>query len=190
MAAPTTRHLYERLYEVLCDGHGAVRTLPEGQRYARGYPPGFAASMRATRARERRGEERVVGAVFVVVSAASVERFASGEIGTAHLYRVRIALYRDHWLGFEGDPAEVEQALVDATDAFFRVRAALCWPGNLSATEAADDTGLAGGALNGAGASTRLVSVDSLGDSGRLLQFRDDFDAELDFDPDHDPGRP
>jgi len=175
--ATTTVYAYERIYEVLVDGAGTNRALIAANRFVRGYPPGFSPDMRATRAKAK-------PAVFVVIGAAAVEPFASGEISDAHDYRITVAIYRDHWLGYEGDYAEVEAQLVSATNAFFRVRAALCWPGNLALTAESKVTGIAGQALNGAGATTKISRVDSIGTTGRLLQFVDTFSGEFEFSPD------
>lgn len=183
MATDSSAHAVTRIYEVICGGAGGTHALPAALRFSRGYPPGFTASLRATRARETVNGVATAGAAFVVLGAASTERFASGEMSDAHLYRVRVAIYRDHWLGYEGDAQQIEREIARSTDAFFALRAVLCFPGNLATTAAANDTGLAGAALNGAGASTRLVSVDNLGDRARLLQFRDDYEAELDVSP-------
>lgn len=175
--ATTAEYAYERIYEVLVDGQGTNRVLARADRFARGFPPGLPAQMRSTRAKER-------PTVFVVINAASVESFASGEATDSHLYRVNVAIYRDHWLGYKGDPSEVEASLVTATNAFFKVRAALCWTGNLTQTESGNATGFAGLALNGAGATTKLVRSDAVGGDHRLLQFLDSFTAEFDFSPD------
>lgn len=183
MSATTTQYVYERIYEVLVDGNGTSRKLATGERFARGFPPGFDPAMRATRAKLRPDGEVKVGSVFVVIGALQVEGFAAGEMSDSHLYRTKVVLYRDHWLGFEGSPTQVESQLVAASDAFMKVRAALCFPGNLKQTEEGNATGLAGEALNGANAKTGLVSVDNLGGNARLLQFRDEFEAEFDFNP-------
>lgn len=177
MAVATLEYAYERIYEVLVDGDGTGRTLAAADRFSRGHPPGFDPKLRAVRA-------KVNPAVFVVIGAAAVDGFAAGEMSDEHLYRLKVAIYRDHWLGYQGDPEEVEGQLVAATDAFFKVRAALCFPGNLQQTEAANATGLAGYALNGAQASTRLESVSNLGGNNRLLHYRDNFDAALEWNPD------
>lgn len=174
--ATTFQYAYERIYEVLVDGSGTGRTLAAADRFNRGFPPGFAADLRATRAKEK-------PAVFAVIT--SGDRLLHGEMSDSHLYMVTVQIWRDHWLGYEGDPSEVEAQLVEASDRHFKLSAALCYGGTLKQTEAANATGFASEALLAGGFKLQRVNV--LGDGGRdgrLLQYVDTFTGAFEFDPD------
>lgn len=175
--ASTTAYAYERLYEVLVGGCGVNRQLAVAHRFARGAAPGLPPDVRSTRAKER-------PTVFAIITDLEVEQFASGEMSDSHLYRVNVSIYRDHWLGFGKDPHEVETMLSEASDAYMRMRAALCWVGNLGQTEGGQDTGIAGKALNAPKSKSRLLSVATIGKDHRLLQYLDVFTAEFDYSPD------
>lgn len=175
--ATTTTYAYERIYEVLVDGNGADRALAAADRFSRGYPPGFSNDMRAGRSKAR-------PAVFVAISQFAVNPLASGEMTDKHLYEITISIFRDHWLGFQGDFAEVQAQQVKADNAFLRMRAALCFPGNLVQTEASNATGFGGEALDASKATSKMVRVANLGGNDRLLSYIDTFRAVFEFEPD------
>lgn len=175
--ATTTAYAYERIYEVLIDGNGANRTLASSDRFVRGYPPGYSLDERATRA-------KLTPAIFVAFSEWSASDFAAGELTNDHIYLISVTVFRDHWLGFQGDPAEVQAQQVKADNAFLRMRAALCWPGNLVQTEGSNATGFASDALDASKATSRMVRDANLGGNDRLLQYVDKFRAVFSFAPD------
>jgi len=170
--ATTTAHLYTRIYEVLIDGAGAGRTLDAADRFARGFPPGYAADLRSTRAKVR-------PAVFVHLEEG--DAILGGEQSSSHLYTIRVSIFRDHYLGYQGVPAQVQAQQVEADRAHFLIRAALCFGPNLAATAAGDATGLGSESLLPGG--FRLLRVANLGANDRLLQYQDTFTGLFDFTP-------
>lgn len=176
--ATTLEHAYTRIYEVLCDGRGVARTLAAGY-FKRGGPPGFLdAKGRSVRARP-------TPRIFAHISSGESIEGGPIEMGSGHLYEHQLVLLRDHWLGYQADEDAVEAALVRVGDDHMRIAAALCYPNNLAATEAAADTGIAGaGAVGRMGSRWEVVSVQALGRDGRLIQARDIFPLVFDYDPD------
>jgi len=109
------------------------------------------------------------------------ESGVSQEFAEQQLWRVIINIYRDHWLSFEGNPTTVEEQLVEAADARWKTRGALCFTGNLKETAEGRNTGIAGEALRADSSTSKLVRVDNLGNEGRLLQYLDQYIAEFEF---------
>lgn len=178
MSGPVTTvaHLRTRIYEVLVDGAGVDRTLAAADRFLRGGPP---AKVRApARMRDAQQKKRV----FVMIGDAATNDAHSSEMSNTHGYLLSVTISRDYWLGYEGSDTEVDAALDAVTDDFFRLRAALCFPGNLTQTTAAAATGAATNALSSLGATSR-ITFESTAD-GRLINVRDTFRCHLDFNPD------
>ena len=169
--ATTIAYATERIYELLVDGNGSEWALSVANRFVRGDPPGFSNEMRATRA-------KLKPAIYVAI--VSGDLIPAGIIGDSHTYVVKISIFRDHWLGFEGDPAEVKAQQDAATDAHFRMGAVLAHPANLEQTQESNATGFTN-ALNDGG--FKLLRVANLGDNNRLLSYVDTFTAGFDYSP-------
>ena len=172
----TTAYVRERIYEVLVNGNGTNRTLAEADRFLRGLPPSKAQI--DARARDARVNKRV----FVFIPSMAVMDGNAAELGDYHRYSIDVVLNRDYWLGFEGSATEVDATLAEIETDFMKIRAALCWPGNLTQTEGANATGLASNSLTSEGATSQQT-IESQA-NGRLIQVRDRFRADFLFDPD------
>lgn len=130
--------LVDRVYEVLCDGAGAARTLAEADRFRRGLFPG---QDPAHQARDAHTQKRCW------VALTGLPRGDESEVNDRALYTVRVRVDLAYALEPEPDQAAWRnlQGLM-ALDAH-RIRGALGFPGNLTQTAAAAATGLASGAL-------------------------------------------
>lgn len=136
--ATDTQPLVDRIYEVLVDGAGSARTIAEASRFAKGLYPGQEPDHQA---RDARRNKRC----WVAVT--RLERLDGSETNPSALYGVEVRVDAAYALEPEADLAAWQslEGLM-ALDAH-RIRGALGYPGNLTATTAGDPTGLASGAL-------------------------------------------
>lgn len=175
--ATTSAHLYARIYEVLCDGRGVRRTIPEAYRFARRSTSTDDRTRLSTRAKTR-------PMVDVSIDIAAADFGAADELADEHLYRCTIVVRRYYFLGYESDPAAVESTLVRVFDDYCRTRAALCHPANLVQTEAGNDTGIGGPALVPTGTSETETPEEAGTGRDRLLIATDTYEAAFSYDPD------
>ena len=155
------------------------RALTSSELFREGYPRGIDPTVRS--------REAAVGkTAFVGLSDFQPEPGIT-ELGSDHLWLVQIAISRDYHIRYEYDVADVRAMMTEVADDTMRIAAALCWPNALSATAAAQDSGLAGaGALKRSGLRTR-TSIERVGDgarAARLLNASDLYTALFMFDPD------
>lgn len=185
MAVTTTQHLLTAIEEALTTLTGRTRALTSPQLFTLGLPVGFPAD---TRCRDA-GVALNRKTCFVGLGVRRDD--GNQEVGADHRYAIEIWISRDYWLGFEGSTyqpagstlAEVKRAFIAEADDFFRIRAALCWPGALATTAAGQATGLESLALDGSTARSD-PRIESVPDGGkRLLNCKDTFVAHLLFDP-------
>lgn len=174
--ATTYSYALERVYECLVSGAGARNALSASQRFVRGFPPGVPPTAHAERSLAK-------PSCYVTVADQQSDPFASGENNASHLYRVTLHLWRYYYVGHSEDTVELDAQQVRAIDDFPRVRAVLCWPGNLQTTAGGNATGLDGQSLDGYSARAELQRETSLGGTDRLLQYRDTFTAAFAFEP-------
>lgn len=140
MPATTLLPLVQSIEEVLADGHGTARVLAAADRFRmsffEGEPKGHSAI-----------EARVNKTAFVYVSDMRARK-DSQEMSTVAHYDVTVTILAAYYLGHEGVSGENRAALAAASLDYHKVRAALCYPGNLRLTMVgAVETGLAGGML-------------------------------------------
>lgn len=130
--------IIDRVYEVLTEGAGVARTIAEANRFATGLYPG---QEPAHQARDARRQKRCW------VAAGPLGRGEESEVNDRALYNASVRVDFAYALEPEADRA-AWRALTGlmALDAH-RVRGALGFPGNLTATTAGDPTGLASGCL-------------------------------------------
>jgi len=139
MPATSFDPLFTRVYEVLVDGAGAARTLSAAQRFGDEWYPDLPDEQLSIIARSKKR-------VWCALSGATPA--LEHETTSTRSYWITLALSMAYFLE---PPARVDSqwrtlAGTMATDVHL-VRGALTWPGNLSQTEAAAETGLADGKL-------------------------------------------
>jgi hypothetical protein len=172
--ATTIEHLYTRIYEVLCDGKGVARTIPEAFRFQRRYTSTADATVLSTRAVAK-------PLVYVARRRSPVDLGAADELYDSHLYRVELAIVRYYHAGWEGGLSAAEAR---AFDDMCRVRAALCHPGNLLVTEDGKETGIAAPALRAVTLGEQQAAEDLGNGRDRLLREVDTYEAAFDYSPD------
>lgn len=171
MAVTSVKPLIDRIYEVLVDGHGTKRTLAADDRFQR--MPTSKASRDVISVRAK-----VKPIVEVVVARVTPEPGANRVHTDRQLYRFAISIYRYYYLGYESSPTQLQAAIVRMTNDTMQVAEALEWGGNLDATEAGAETGIASDALRFEGGG---LSEVQLGDGrDRLGIYVDEFIAEFD----------
>jgi hypothetical protein len=180
MAVTTIAHLRTAIIEALTTDLTADATKPRAIAAANlfnvGMPPGMDATLRSVRAREKPG-------AFVVIAKMTPDAGVADELGSDHLYHCQIVISRDYYLGYEHRPADISDAFTQCIDDLLRLRAALCWPGALDETAAANATGIAGAALRPVGDQS-VLTVDRIGNTrDRLLNARDAFTCPLLYQP-------
>ena len=130
--------IIDRVYEVLTDGAGAARTLSEANRFATGLYPGQELDHQARDARQQKR---------CWVAAGPLGRGDESEVNDRALYNVSVRVDLTYALEPAADQAAWREiAGLMPLDAH-RIRGALGFPGNLTATAGGDPTGLASGCL-------------------------------------------
>lgn len=174
--ATTYAYALERIYECLVEGAGARYALSSPQRFVRGYPPGVRAATLAERS-------LATPSCYVTIADQAADRLPTSELVSSQLYGVTFHIWRYYYLGHNEVADELDTQQVRALDDFPRIRALLCWPGNLTETAESNPTGLDSHALDGFSARSELQSEAALGDDARLLKYRDTFLASFSFEP-------
>lgn len=168
MAASTTAHLRTAILEALTTVTGKPRALASQYLFQAGYPPGVDPTLRSTRALEKPG-------AFVAIGRVEPQAGVTTEIGSDRLYLLQIAISRDYHIGYEFSLADVQTWMSRVADDFMRVRDALCYPGNLTQTAGAIQTGIADNGLDASHAFT-TVRFERIGEGrDRLLNAIDVF---------------
>lgn len=129
--------LVDRIYEVLCDGRGAYRTIASGSRFIAKALPGESDQVRAKNSRVQK--IALVAIDSFTDSANTQETSDRAEYQAA--IRVDLAY---HTSNPYQRSAVIAQMTAAASDAHL-VRAALGWPANMPQTQDARDTGVQSG---------------------------------------------
>jgi len=129
--------LVERIYEVLCEGEGVYRTLAEGDRFVAKMLPGESDAVLAKKARV---QKLVLVAVDEMLDSVNTQEFSDR---AEYAIKVRVDLAYS-------SPNPIERArLIDlmthAKNDAHKVRQALGWPANMTATKDARATGVRSG---------------------------------------------
>jgi hypothetical protein len=150
-AAADLTALIERVEEVLVDGAGVSRTITDSSdRFLRGGRPGHNDADAAVSAHQNK---RLWAEVTRQLARADTQ-----EPSAESAYDITVSVQCTYYSGDPGDARQLRDCHLVAVNDFHRVRKALCWPGNMAATEAGVVTGLAGDALIAAGASWAKVA--------------------------------
>lgn len=145
--------LIARIYEVLCEGRGAHRTLAVGQRFRAKL---LSTESDAMKAKNARVQKLVLAAIDRFDDSVQTQEFSDrAEYATA--IRVDLAYSTAN----PYDRARVIEQMTAAASDAHRVRMALGWPPNMVTTEAGVSTGLSGGGLVFKNASGGRLSPDS-----------------------------
>tara|TARA_R100001230_G_C5652905_1_gene157873 strand:+ start:300 stop:809 length:510 start_codon:yes stop_codon:yes gene_type:complete len=148
--------LLTRVEEVLCDGAGIERTIGAAHRFQRGAYPDEVASSTGTAAMVRKG-------MFASVTSATPMRQPEMHDVLMYDLTVRVEFYY-HIVDPEVHTTFRNTLGAIATDVH-RARGALCYPGNLLQTAAAEPTG-----LSGAGLQFRSWSMREPNTTARLVR--------------------
>jgi len=130
--------LLTRIEEVLCDGAGIERTISAAHRFQRGPYPDETSSASGTAAMVRKG-------IFASVTTATPMR--QPEMHDVLMYDLTIRVDFFYHIVDPEVHATFRATLGTIATDLHRARGALCYPGNLLQTAAAEATGLSGAGL-------------------------------------------
>lgn len=138
MPVTTLAPLLTRIAEVLIDGAGSSRTLPPGDRFLDAHY-GDAPAQGSRNANECKR--------CIAFITGMRERSFNSELWATATYEIDVLVETTYFVNHPAQPSVLRATLAAAALDGNLVRAALCWPGNLSATTAAAPTGLVDGCL-------------------------------------------
>ncbi len=148
MSATDTAPLLDRVEEVVCDGQGIARTLAAADRFQRGVWPGADDDKSSINAQVHK---RVIVTIDQLVP-----RPEEKEMGSSIGYVVTTRLDMLYFLRPPVEYARIKAMVAIASLDAHKVRRALCYPGNLEATQAGAQCGLASHCLRPLAWTARL----------------------------------
>ncbi len=128
-----------RVEEVLRDGVGVNRQLPAANRFLFDIWPGLPEEVRSVMAHRQPH-------AWVSIDSSTLNAAHQEMSNLAH-YVTTVRLELSYFINTPFVHSRLRDVVALASDDMHRIRAALGFPGNLTATTAGADTGLAGGAL-------------------------------------------